>query len=185
MADTTVNSTEAVSTKVTDEMFMMECFKHIQTPAVVDVSGVAKVLNYSNPVSVSNRLSRLKKKFNLRISTTTGPMQLGDDGDVASVVAAATATSTPRKGARATKGPIKAKAATTGDESKSESPSKPARKAGGGRKRKTAADPTPAVVEKQVESTEEEVNGRDKENGENESKADEFTVKPETKSKED
>ncbi|EEP79280.1 predicted protein [Uncinocarpus reesii 1704] len=168
MAETTP---EVSSSRVTDETFMMECFRHIQNPVVVDVSGVAKALNYTNPVSVSNRLSRLKKKFNLRVSSTTGPVPVGDEADISAAVAGATPKSTPRKGARVAKGPIKAKAPTDGEEPNDGSPVKPARKAGGGRKRKTAA--TPAPVEEQTE------NGEATENGASHIKDEGAIVKPE------
>lgn len=93
---------------------------------------VAKALNYSNAQSVANRLSRLKKKFNLTISSTHGSSPVkGGANDFGAVGATATPTTTPRKRGRPAKKAPNPKT-TEGDET----PSKPTKTAG--RKRKAS-----------------------------------------------
>ncbi|KAI1952874.1 hypothetical protein LOZ53_001045 [Ophidiomyces ophidiicola] len=90
---------EPGSLKVTDEIFMVECLKNLQTPAVVDVAAVAVALGYSNADSVGNRVSRLKKKFNLRLTTTVG--SIVNDGNNSGLPNASPLT--PRKRIRTPK----------------------------------------------------------------------------------
>ncbi|KAM5468713.1 hypothetical protein MauCBS54593_004708 [Microsporum audouinii] len=134
MADTTVeNSGEAPSKQTSDIAFMAECFKHLQGPFNVDLPAMAEALGYKNHNSVGNRLRAIKKKWG--IGTGDGA-EAGSEG-----TSAATTPKTPRKGAKAARGPVKAKAETDGEEAKANgSPAKRGRKpaANGGRKRKTA-----------------------------------------------
>ncbi|KAK2766233.1 hypothetical protein FQN54_007749 [Arachnomyces sp. PD_36] len=88
--------------KAEDAIFMAECLKHLQTTANIDINGVAAALNYKNSASVANRIRVLKKKFDLKVGCTTAA---NPDG-------AGSATNSPRKGAAANRGPIKAAAAT-------------------------------------------------------------------------
>lgn len=86
-------------------------------------------------MSVGNRLGRLRKKYNLTISSTVGgsPIKGG-----AVMEATATPTNTPRKRIRPAKSLGKPKTSES-DDTKIETPSKSAKKTGGGRKRKASA----------------------------------------------
>ncbi|KAL2369137.1 hypothetical protein RJ035_006701 [Blastomyces gilchristii] len=117
--------------KETDAIFIMECLKHLQTPARIDVSAVAKALKYKNPISVANRIREIRKQFNLQQHLTC------------STNSANGGATTPRKGAKTSTGPIKAKKEPSkegGEDVKGEK-MKPGRKPGAkrGRKPKAAA----------------------------------------------
>ncbi|KAF3479819.1 uncharacterized protein GIQ15_06795 [Arthroderma uncinatum] len=134
MADTNENSGENSGKQMTDIAFMAECFKHLNGPFNVDLAAVAEGLGYKNHNSVGNRLRAIKKKWG--IGAADGA-EAGADG------ATPAAPKTPRKGPKAARGPLKAKAEGDEEEAKpSGSPAKRGRKPaanGGGRKRKTAA----------------------------------------------
>ncbi|EFR00823.1 hypothetical protein MGYG_03827 [Nannizzia gypsea CBS 118893] len=132
MADNTENSGEPGSKQVTDIAFMAECFKHLQGPFNVDLPAMAESLGYKNPASVGNRLRAIKKKWG--IGATDGTEGGTENGSPA------TTPKTPRKGAKAARGPIKVKPEVDGEEKPAGSPAKRGRKpaANGGRKRKTA-----------------------------------------------
>ncbi|KAK2751338.1 hypothetical protein FQN55_001073 [Onygenales sp. PD_40] len=85
-----------------DEVFMMECLKHLQTPATIDINAVAKALGYKNSASVANRVRVLKKKYDIEIICSQGPAS-GSTG-------AGGVSATPsRKGAKAARRPIAVK----------------------------------------------------------------------------
>ncbi|PGH18820.1 hypothetical protein AJ79_00233 [Helicocarpus griseus UAMH5409] len=151
MADTKNNAVEGADSKdgkaanASDAIFMMECLKHLQTPATIDITAVAAAMGYGNTGSVANRIREIRKKFNLQqhLSCTTNSSSNG-------------ATATPRKGAKANRGPIKAKAESTeegGEEPKAEK-ANPGRKPGAKRGRKPKATAA-------AEEAGEEVKGED------------------------
>ncbi|EEH02870.1 conserved hypothetical protein [Histoplasma capsulatum G186AR] len=133
MADTNDSAGDVADSKgkASDAIFMMECLKHLQTPATIDVSAVAKALKYKNPMSVANRIREIRKQFNLQQHLTC------------SANSANGGTATPRKGAKASTGPIKAKVEIPeeGTEGAKAEKAKPGRKPGAkrGRKPKIAA----------------------------------------------
>ncbi|OJD27632.1 hypothetical protein ACJ73_00965 [Blastomyces percursus] len=116
--------------KEADAIFMMVCLKHLQTPATIDVSAVAKALNYKNPMSVSNRIREIRKQFNLQQHLTC------------STNSANGGATTPRKGAKTSIGPIKAKKEPSeeGGEDVKRERAKPGRKSGAKRARKPKAE---------------------------------------------
>ncbi|PGH06052.1 hypothetical protein GX51_02643 [Blastomyces parvus] len=133
MADANNAPGEAADSKKKEAsaIFMMECLKHLQTPATIDVSAVAKALNYTNPMSVANRIRNIQKQFDLQQHLTC------------STNSASGGATTPRKGAKASSGPIKAKKEPSeeGGEDVKADKAKPGRKPGAkrGRKPKLAA----------------------------------------------
>ncbi|PGH17708.1 hypothetical protein AJ80_04716 [Polytolypa hystricis UAMH7299] len=144
MADTHDTAAESIN-KIeekgkSDAIFMMECLKHLQTPAAIDVQAVATALGYKNSASVGNRIRALKKKFDLNVSCTNS------SGSSVASPSAGSGPNTPRKakGAKANRGPIKAKPEpTSSDEAKGK---------GGmavkGRRRVKGGDAAAAVVVK-------------------------------------
>lgn len=71
------------------------------TPTQVDIAAVAAALDYKNTASVANRIRALKKKFELQV-TCTGAAGGASGGTTSN-------PATPRKGAKVSNGPIKAK----------------------------------------------------------------------------
>ncbi|EFE34090.1 uncharacterized protein ARB_07041 [Trichophyton benhamiae CBS 112371] len=133
MADNVENSAEAGNKQLSDIAFMAECFKYLQGPFNVDLPAVAEQLGYKNPASVGNRLRAIKKKWGIGVAEGA---ETGAD-----TTSPATTPKTPRKGAKATRGPIKAKPEVEGEDSKAGgSPAKRGRKpaANGGQKRKAS-----------------------------------------------
>jgi hypothetical protein len=114
------------------------------------VNAVAAALDYKNSASVGNRIRALKKKFDLQVTCTAGPVNQNSSPTT-------TPTPTPRKGAKAGRGPIKAKpeASSTNGESK---PDQPKQKRTPGRKRKAKVEESnppeadPPVEDKNVEA---------------------------------
>ncbi|KAK2805118.1 hypothetical protein FQN50_006363 [Emmonsiellopsis sp. PD_5] len=102
-----------------DEVFMMECLKHLQSPATVDINAVAKALGYKNSLSVANRVRVLKKKYDIEIICSQGPAS-GSTG------ATGATTAPSRKGAKAARGPIAVKP-EAGDEEGAEGKEHPAK----------------------------------------------------------
>ncbi|EGD92677.1 hypothetical protein TESG_00249 [Trichophyton tonsurans CBS 112818] len=112
---------------------MAECFKFLQGPFNVDLPAMAEKLGYKNPASVGNRLRAIKKKWGISASESA---ETGAD-----TTSPAATPKTPRKGAKAARGLIKAKPEVDGEDSKAGgSPAKRGRKpsANGGRKRKAS-----------------------------------------------
>ncbi|KAK2746198.1 hypothetical protein FQN57_003320 [Myotisia sp. PD_48] len=135
MADTQ-NGEEATHPRNSDMVFLAECFKHLVSPANVDCAAVAKALEYQNEKSVANRLRALKKKLGI---ATPGATTNGN----AEATPVVTSPKTPRKGAKAARGPIKAKLEPSSEGEEAKSPTTPAKRGrkpgtGAGRKRKTA-----------------------------------------------
>ncbi|WEW56380.1 hypothetical protein PRK78_001823 [Emydomyces testavorans] len=161
MADINSNQAENASTRISDEVFMMECFKHLQSPAVVDVAGVARGLGYSNPASVANRLGRLKKKFNVSIATVIKPNNDGGEDAAIGAGSVPTTPATPRKRAKATK------AGTPNNEAKGDTPGKTPTKSGGRKRKAPATEASKAVAsaagegspEKKTKATEAKADG--------------------------
>ncbi|EGD87913.1 hypothetical protein H112_04388 [Trichophyton rubrum D6] len=132
MADNVENSAEAGNKQMTDIAFMAECFKYLQGPFNVDLPAMAEKLGYKNPASVGNRLRAIKKKWGIGVP---------EGAETGTDPSPATTPKTPRKGAKAARGPIKAKPEADGEDSKAAgSPAKRGRKpaANGGRKRKAS-----------------------------------------------
>ncbi|PGH33816.1 hypothetical protein GX50_03385 [[Emmonsia] crescens] len=153
MADTNGSAGEAADFKgkATDAIFMMECLKHLQTPATIDVSAVAKALNYGNPGSVANRIRVIRKQFNLQQHLTC------------STNSANGGAATPRKGAKASTGPIKAKMGPSeeaSEDGKTEK-AKPGKKPGAkrGRKPKAAVTEEDTPAETTANGDNEEASG--------------------------
>ena len=79
------------------------------------------MLNYKNPASVGNRINRLKKKFEIQLTCSNAAANANNGS---------AATGTGRKGAKARRGPVKAKAAPTGDATEGEQVETPKKKPG-------------------------------------------------------
>ncbi|EEH17262.1 hypothetical protein PABG_07349 [Paracoccidioides brasiliensis Pb03] len=99
MADINGTAVESPENKAraSDALFMMECMKHLQTPATIDIAAVAKALNYSHTGSVANRIRGIKKRFNLQQHLTCSNVSAGGEAF------------TLRKGAKVSSRPIKTK----------------------------------------------------------------------------
>ncbi|KLJ06314.1 hypothetical protein EMPG_10298 [Blastomyces silverae] len=141
MADTNNGPGDVADSKKkeADAIFMMECLKHLQTPATIDVSAVAAALKYKNPLSVANRIREIRKQFNLQQHLTC------------STNSANGGPTTPRKVVKTSTRPIKAKKEPSeegGEDVKGEK-AKPGRKPGPkrGRKPKAAAPEEDTPVE--------------------------------------
>lgn len=120
----------------------------------VDINAVATALGYGNPNSAANRVRSLKKKFNLQITPVSGSGVLNgtpaiDDGATGTPKPTPASPKTPRKGAKAARGPAKAKAPPADGEeaSPATTPAKRGRKpgSGAGRKPKAAVNATEAT----------------------------------------
>ncbi|KAH8820583.1 hypothetical protein F5884DRAFT_744933 [Xylogone sp. PMI_703] len=53
-----------------DATFLLCCIRNAGTIAQIDMNTVAKELGFSNPRSVGNKITMLKKKYNINFSTT-------------------------------------------------------------------------------------------------------------------
>ncbi|RFU33423.1 hypothetical protein B7463_g2928, partial [Scytalidium lignicola] len=68
-----------------DATFLLSCIRNAGTIAQIDMKTVAKELGFSNPRSVSNKITMLKKKYNINFSTTgNSPTKQSDTSKVAS-----------------------------------------------------------------------------------------------------
>ena len=111
------------------------------------MNAVAAALEYKNSASVANRIRALKKKFDLQVTCTMGSTNQSGSPNT-------TPTSTPRKGAKAARGPIKAKPEADSANASESKPDQPKQKKTPGRKRKAKVEEnaTPKV-EPPVEDT--------------------------------
>lgn len=109
---------------------------------------------------MANRVRTLKKKFELQVTCTHGSTNANNGS----------ATSTPVKGAKAARGPIKAKAEPTGDETEEEKPATPKTAKRGGRKPGPKSKKAKAAAAASTEDAEAEPAAA-KEDGENEDEA--------------
>ncbi|CAG8952102.1 hypothetical protein HYFRA_00000840 [Hymenoscyphus fraxineus] len=89
MSDSKDTKSDAAGMNPKDVEFLIACLQNANGGNVtIDSTGVAKDLGYDNPRSVQNRISTLKKKYNLPFGTSKGGSAAGTAASPAKVVKA-------------------------------------------------------------------------------------------------
>ncbi|CAG8983604.1 hypothetical protein HYALB_00004625 [Hymenoscyphus albidus] len=145
MSDSKDTKSDAAGMNPKDVEFLIACLQNANGGNVtIDSTGVAKDLGYDNPRSVQNRISTLKKKYNLPFGTSKGGSAAGTAASPAKVVK--------------TKGPPKKETATKKEPAakKGTSTKKPAARGKG--KKKAAESEEEADPDEEMNDPEEEDN---------------------------